>query len=47
MIYKTKYRNLTNFDKFYLQRHDRRHKKPVICQDSDELLDFIFGPEEK
>jgi len=22
-----------------------RHKKPIICQDSDELLDFIFGPE--
>lgn len=22
-----------------------RHKKPVVCQDSDELLDFIFGPE--
>lgn len=22
-----------------------RHKKPVICQDSNELLDFVFGPE--
>jgi len=38
---------LNNFYKDGIKWHDIecRHKKPVICQDSDELLDFIFGPE--
>ena len=38
---------LNNFYDDGIKWHDVecRHKKPVICQDSDELLDFIFGPE--
>ncbi|XP_023329620.1 uncharacterized protein LOC111702233 isoform X2 [Eurytemora carolleeae] len=38
---------LNNFYEDGVKWHDVecRHKKPVICQDSDELLDFIFGPE--
>ena len=38
---------LNNFYEDGVKWHDVecRHKKPIICQDSDELLDFIFGPE--
>ena len=40
---------LNNFYKDGIKWHDVecRHTKPVICQDSDELLDFVFGPEER
>jgi len=38
---------LNDFYKDGIKWHDIecRHKKPIICQDSNELLDFIFGPE--
>ncbi len=40
---------LNNFYKDGIKWHDVecRHTKPIICQDSNELLDFVFGPEEK
>jgi len=38
---------LNNFYNDGIKWHDIecRHKKPIICQESDELLDFAFGEE--
>merc|ERR1712223_634962 len=38
---------LNNFYSDGIKWHDIecRHKKPIICQESDELLDFAFGEE--